>query len=187
MPARLAFTAAAYGAGYGIFPICLDHSSRHLPLRPHRENRPLRHAAAKPHRHHRRQPPATCSSSPSRSARSLKAPPDSARPSPSAPPSSSVSASVPFKPPDSRCSPTPRRSHSAPWAFRIVALHGVTGIDLLRPHPHHRRHPRALRPAHSLLAHLGLRGLPRHDRNLAGDPRLPASPSATAQYAHGRL
>ena len=29
---------------------------RHLPLRPHRENRPLSHVARKPHRHHGRQP-----------------------------------------------------------------------------------------------------------------------------------
>ena len=58
MPVRLAFTAASYGAGYGLFPICWIILPVIFLYDLTVQDRPLRHAAAKSHRHHRRQPPA---------------------------------------------------------------------------------------------------------------------------------
>ncbi len=58
MPMRLAFTAAAYGAGYGLFPICWIILPVIFLYDLTVKTGALRHSAAKPHRHHRRQPPA---------------------------------------------------------------------------------------------------------------------------------
>jgi hypothetical protein len=147
----------------------LDHSSRHLSLRPHRPNRPLSSRCNKSHRHHRRQPPAA---SPHRLRPRSFFEGTSGFGTPVA-----VCAAIlislgfrPLRPRAFRSSPTPRRSPSEPWAFPSSRC-TASPASIFFPHQNHRRHPRAIRRADSLLAHLGLRRIHRHDRNLAGDPR----------------
>ncbi|MCK7489886.1 MAG: L-lactate permease [Anaerotruncus sp.] len=112
-------------------PHRLDHPQRHLPLRPDRREGPLRGHAGQPDAASPATGASSSCSSPSRFGAFFEGAAGFGTPV-------AVTAAIliglgfaPARPPrDCRSSPTPRRSPSAPWGRPIVALAGVTGLDI---------------------------------------------------------
>ena len=118
MPVQLALASTLYGAAFGIFPIAWIVFSSIMLYRAGGRHRQVRDHQGLGRRPDRTTGGCRRCSSPSRSARSSKARPASARRSRCRARCSRASASTRSTPPASACWPTPRRSRSDRSAFR---------------------------------------------------------------------
>ena len=185
MPARLAFTAAAYGAGYGLFPVCWII----LPVIF------LYDLTCKTGRFVTLQQSLTGITADSRLQLLLIAFALGAFFEGAAGFGTPVAVcaailiSLGFRP--LQAAGLSLLANTAPVAFGamgipIVALHGVTGLDLLALTRTTAGDSFALRSHRPVLAYLGVCGFRADDRNLAADPRCRRHLAVT-QYLMARL